>query len=496
VRANGPTTEPAGPWARLAALAATLALAAALVAGIAKAGGEDPAPVNLGGAPLAEDPFAYEPERQGEFEARAAAGLAHVLHVNSPGGAVETARLVSRFRDEIKRATAAPGLDPAVLEAMVFLESAGRSQVIAGGDPEAAAGLTQIVASTGVDLLGMRIDLERSRQLTRRINRAYELGRLELARRLTRERARVDERFDPEAALAGAVRYLEIARNRFGADDLSVVSYHMGIGNLEQVIRTYASEEGDASEAPIAELVDEGELSYAQLFFDSSPVEHPETWELLSSFGDESSEYYWKVLSAVGIMRLYREDPEELRRLTRLHSAKATAEEVFHPPDATEAFADPGELEDAWSVGAIVPIPAAPELGYSLDPGIGRLAGEVGSSTELYLGLRPEALATLIYLAGRVREVHGGGALTVTSAVRDGAYQELLADRNPRATDGYSLHTTGWSFDVARRYESDAQGAAFQFVLDRLQALAVIDYAVEPDVIHITASNQVGPLLR
>jgi hypothetical protein len=481
-----PARQPAGPWARLAALAAPIAIAVALVAGIAAGEEQDGGSVGLEGLPLADDPFAYEPERRGEFEARAAAGLAHVLYVNSPGGVIETARLVSRYRDEIERASAPSDTDSELLEAMVFLESAGRSQVIAGGDPEAAAGLTQIVASTGVDLLGMRIDLERSRELTRRINRAYELGRLEAARRLTRERARVDERFDPEAALEGAVRYLEIARGRFGADDLAVVSYHMGIGNLEDVIATYLSEEPEAVD---------GELSYAQLYFDSSPTEHPETWELLASFGDESSEYYWKVLAAQGIMRLYREDPVELRRLARLHASKATAEEVFHPPDETPAFGDPGELEDAWRSGAIVPIPEATDLGFALDAGIGRLAGEVGASPELYKGLRPEAAATLIYLASAVRETYGGGTLTVTSAVRDGVYQELLADRNPNATDGYSLHTTGWSFDVARSYESDEQGAVFQFVLDRLQALALIDYAVEPDVIHITVSSQVGPLV-
>jgi hypothetical protein len=79
--------------------------------------------------------------------------------------------------------------------------------------------------------------------------------------------------------------------------------------------------------------------------------------------------------------------------------------------------------------------------------------------------------------------------------VRDSAYQQLLADRNPQATDDYSLHTTGWSFDIARDYESDSQAEAFQFALDRLQVLALIDYAFEPDAIHITVSNELGPLL-
>jgi hypothetical protein len=235
-------TEPAGPWARLAALGAAIALTAALVAALVASDDAAAPQFSLAGAPLEADPFAYEDDRRAELEARAAAGVAHVLYANSPGGAVETARMVARYRDEIERATAGSGIDPDVLEAMVFLESAGRSQVIAGDDPEAASGLAQIVASTATDLLGMRVDLERSRSLTDQINRAYELGQLERARELTAERARIDERFDPRAALAGAVRYLEIARQRFGAEDLAVASYHMGIGNLEQVISTYLSE--------------------------------------------------------------------------------------------------------------------------------------------------------------------------------------------------------------------------------------------------------------
>ena len=437
----------AGPWARLAALGAVIALAVALTAALVESGDSSGPAVDLSGASLDEDPFAYEDARRGEFEARAAAGVAHVLYANSPGGATETARMVSRHRDEIERATSGSQVDPDVLEAMVFLESAGRSQVIAGDDPEGAAGLAQIVASTATGLLGMRVDLEESRRLTKQINRAYEFGRAERAERLTAERARIDERFDPEAALAGAVRYLEEARARFGSDDLAVVSYHMGIGNLENVISTYVSEEPGA---------DPGDLPYAEIHFASSPLDHPATWELLSSFGDESSEYLWKVRAAEGIMRLYGNDPEALRELEALHAAKATGEEAFHPPDETESFADPA----------------------------------------LYRGLRPEAIAALIYLAGLTSEVNGGGQLRLTSAVRDGSYQSLLTERNPQATDDYSLHTTGWSFDIARDYESDAQAQAFQFALDRLQALALIDYAVEPGAIHVTVSSEIGPLLR
>ena len=65
----------------------------------------------------------------------------------------------------------------------------------------------------------------------------------------------------------------------------------------------------------------------------------------------------------------------------------------------------------------------------------------------------------------------------------------MLARRNIEATRGLSLHTTGWAFDIARRYRSRAQALAFQFMLDRLTALNMIAWVREPDAIHVT----VGP---
>ncbi len=195
-------------------------------------------------------------------------------------------------------------------------------------------------------------------------------------------------------------------------------------------------------------------------------------------------------------MDLYRSDGAELKRLAKLHGAKATQEEVFHPEDETRVFADPGEIERAIEEEELLPIPDGTEFGYAIDSEMGELAPKLGVESSLYRALRPEALATLIYMASRVREINGGkGELTVTSADRDQQYQDELVGINNEATSAYSLHTTGYSFDVLRDYSSDRQAEAFQFMLDRLRALDVIDYAVEPEAIHITVSNEAAPLL-
>jgi predicted aminopeptidase len=202
------------------------------------------------------------------------------------------------------------------------------------------------------------------------------------------------------------------------------------------------------------------------------------------------------VLAAERVMELYRDDPAELRRLAGLHGAKSTQEEVFHPEEETETFADAAAIEAAIDDGRLERLPKGGTLGYDIDRRMGELAPQFGVKPAVYRALQPEALAALIYMAAKVRAINGGrGALTITSTVRDLDYQRALLDINDQATPNYSLHTTGWSFDVLRDYSGDHQARAFQFVLDRLRALNVIDYAVEPEAIHVTVSQQAKDIL-
>ena len=428
------------------------------------------------------DPLAWRNSREREFSQRAANGLSHVIYEMSPGGVVASAKRTAAYRDQIEAAAERHGVDPDQLEAVIFLESAGRPDVSAGPTPESAAGLAQIIPSTATDLLGMSVDLPQSIALTEQIRRADSPAE---ADRLRDQRAAIDQRVDPEAAIEGAATYLEIARGRFGREDLALVSYHMGIGNLETVLAAYA---GDGSTERVG---------YAELYFNSGPGNHEPAYDLLQGFSDESADYLWKVLASEEMMKRWRDDPDGLGAAATLATNKATMEEVFHPENETTVFEDPGAIEDATSDGELLPLPDEPGLGWEPDPDIGELAAELDQDPELYRALRPEALATLTYMAGLVRNLSGAATpLQVTSAVRDREYQELLVQSNPQATEEYSLHTTGWSFDIRREYESKRQARAFDYVLERLRALALIDYAIEPGAIHVTVSNLGAELLN
>ena len=386
------------------------------------------------GGPL--DAIAWDPDRREQLEANAATGLSHVLYVKSPGGVIASVERTAGFRPLIEDIAVEAGIDPDIMEAIVFLESGGRQDARASDDPEAASGLTQILAGTATDLLEMKVDLDESARLTRAIAAGEDLARNRA------RRAEVDERFDPQKALRGTARYLTFARDRLGRDDLAVVSYHMGVGNLQTALERY----GDTG------------ISYAQLFFDSTPLRHAEAWSTLAALGDDSATYYWKVLAARQIMRLARKDRSELDRLIGLHRSAPSAERVLHPPEETPAFDSPEVVQRAVADGQLRELSAErlEGAGIAIDPGMPAASR----------WLRPRALEVLELIGAGVREISGFSPLRVTSALG-------------------GVHPTGYAFDIARDYAAPKQAEAFQFMLDRLTALDRIAFSRAGDVIRI-----------
>jgi hypothetical protein len=422
----------------------------------------------LGRPARSGDPFAYAPSRQAAFVSRAGSGNAQVLFTKSPGGAIATAARVAAYRGMIDTVTRGTSIDPNLLEGLVFVESAGRPDAIAGNDPASAAGLTQILAATGQSLLGMHIDLAASRRLSARIAAAQAARQPRVVARLGRRRAAIDDRFAPEKALQATVRYLQIAGQRFGRPDLSFESYHMGIGNLQNVLSDYHGG------TPVP---------YAQLYFDSAPDHNSSTWHMLAGFGDESSLYLWRILGAVQVMRLYRTDRAALARLSRLQVAFPSGALVLVAPDRVRAFADPSALSAAYGRRALLPLPRnAAALGLAYAASMGSPAGVPNRLAGLYRGLRPAALDLLIELAARVRFLsHLKAPLIVASTVIDAASEHRAGISDPPAL-------TGYTFQIERRYAGVAQAAAFQAMLDRLQSLDLIAWIRGTRTIEITVA--------
>jgi hypothetical protein len=174
-------------------------------------------------------------------------------------------------------------------------------------------------------------------------------------------------------------------------------------------------------------------VSYAELYFGSTPTRHAAAYRKLSGFGDDSSNYYWKLGAAVQIMRLARTQPNVLARQAAVRAAPA----LPAPTGSLRALPD--------------------------EPAVTGLRAPAGAK------LRAEALALAVYAGAQVRAISGEPALRV-------------------------LRTDGASFDVARRYSSRAQALAFQYVLDRLRVLDVIAWSRQGGVIRITVSRDAAAL--
>ena len=367
------------------------------------------------------------------------------------GAVFTTAARLAQWRPQVVRAAHAAGVDPNVLEAIVWVESSGRADVT----NRSAAGLTQLdpwVARS----MGLHVDVHRAAVLTRRIARSWHTAH---TRQLRHWRARYDERFAPAKELRATAAYLAHARAVLGRDDLAVQAYHVGIAKLRGT-RT----------------------SYAELYFHSARVD----------------DYALEVLAAERIMHLYRANRAALAFEAQQQARKNSSEEYLHPLSRTHRFATPGSILRAELHHTLRMIPVQTSSTHILIGGaLGGEARNLGRSRRLYRALRPAAADVLLYIGKRVHELSGARKpLILTSAVRDLRYQRVLTHVNANAARSYSLHTTGYAFDIARSYAGNRQARAFQYVLDRLTAANAIAYIREAGAIHIAVASDASAKLR
>jgi len=382
------------------------------------------------------------------LERDAAVGISRTFF---DGTVFTTAARVAQWRPQVVRAARAAGIDPNVLEAIVWVETGGRADVT----NRSAAGLTQLdpwVARS----MGLHVDVRHATILTRRIARSWHVAH---TRQLRHWRARYDERFAPAKELRATAAYLAHARAVLGRDDLAIEAYHVGIAKLR------------GTGAP-----------YAQLYFNGGRVD----------------DYALKVLAAERILHLYRANRAALAFEAQQQARKNSGEEYLHPLFRTHRFPSPRALLRAEQHRVLRMIPVHTHTTHILIGGaLGGEARAFGRSRRLYRALRPAALDVLLYIGRRVHSLSGARKpLILTSAVRDLKYQRVLTHVNANAARSYSLHTAGYAFDIARSYGSNRQASAFQYVLDRLTAANAIAYIREAAAIHITVASDARSKLR
>ena len=404
----------------------------------------------------------------------AARGLARNFFVATRAGILATASRVDGWRKLVHRAAADLPLDPTLLEAVVYVESSGNAGAIAGN----RSGLTQLTPGQARQA-GLRVNVRRSSRLTREIGWWVHHGNRREARKLARLRARVDQRFKPLLELRATGRLLEGGTRRLGRVDLAIASLHLGVSGLAGTVARYGGRD----------------VSYADLYFGSAPDRRPVVYRRLTAHGEPAYDYYWHVLAARRVLRLLRGNPARLAWEDAQQHRKSSAEEVLHPRAASHEFRNPRALAAAWRHHRVVRIPAATARTHLRVGPLGELAP---GHRSLYRGLRPGALGVLRLIGAEVHRL-AGGSLHVTSAVRDDRYQRRLMRVNVNAARTYSLHTTGYTFDIDRML-SRRQERALRWALDRLTAMNAVAYITETGCFHVAvssrAANELGLIRR
>ena len=367
------------------------------------------------------------------------------------GAVFTTAARVAQWRPLVGRAARAARIDPNLLEAIVYVESSGRADVTNG----AAAGLTQLKPAVARHF-GLHVTVAHANLLSRRIARSWNAGHI---RQLKRWRARYDERFAPAKELRASAAYLAAARTVLGHEDLAIEAYHVGIPALRDTRATYG-----------------------ELYFGSNRVD----------------DYALRVVAAERVMNMWRRHRSALAFEAAQQARKNSAEEYMHPLATTHRFGKPGAILRAEQHHFLKMIPVDTRKTHVAISGtLGAEARKLGRARRLYRALRPQALDVLMYIGRQVHELSGARRpLVLTSAVRDDRYQGVLQHVNANAARSYSLHTTGYAFDIARKYANGRQGSAFQYVLDRLQAANAIAYIREGEAIHIAVASDAPAKLK
>jgi hypothetical protein len=194
-------------------------------------------------------------------------------------------------------------------------------------------------------------------------------------------------------------------------------------------------------------------------------------------------------------MDLFRHDPARFERLADLHDRLPSAEVVLHPPAASGRFADAGQLEAAVASGVLVPARPGQGAHFAIDPRLEKVAAHLTETPGTYVALRPRASRMLSYLTAKVYELSGDERkLTVTRAAYDEESAPTLTPPDPGAAAHGGVHATGFAFDIRRRYGSGAQAAAFEWTLERLEALGLIAWTRGQSVIHVIVSPRADVL--
>jgi len=388
------------------------------------------------------------------------------------------------FRDAERRS----GFPASVLQAMAYLESWG---IANAESPAGPRGILQISDATG-KRMGLRI-VYAARHRTIKTQTTVRNKHGKLVYRTVRHKESYtvlvrDDRLKPEKAIPAAAMYLAGMEQRYGGRDWAIWAYHCGEGCVGD-FRAMAKSLQGPEEPP---------ASVAQVFFGCSPVWRRELCEAIRAQMDRdySPTYWFRVIRAEQLLRMYQDDSTEFRDLVADYRYPAAPAQ--RAPDRLSAWLKPndliyetGELIRNEEGSKLVSAPDDPEfLSYRVD------AQALASENDHWrVKALPSTIGTLAYIAFETRRLH--------EALRPGEQfvpLEATALVLPKAEGGSADgmqgarmmdHASGQVFDLSISGLPRGELECLQFVLDDLGWHGALGFIQEPPVkgtLHIGCS--------
>jgi soluble lytic murein transglycosylase-like protein len=389
------------------------------------------------------------------------------------------------FRDAERRS----GFPASTLQAIAYLESWGNPKA---QSPSGPRGIMQISEATA-RRMGLRIVYARRRQVVK-TRTAVRNKRGKLVYRTVRRRVVYtvlvrDDRLKPERAIPAAARYLAALEQRLGARDWAIWAYHCGEGCVADFLTLARETKG----------LDDPPASVAKVFFACSPAWNRPLCEALRTQmeRDYSPTYWFRVMRAEQLLRMYRDDPEEFQDLAveyryRPDSSRRAPDRlsVWLKPPGPRRESDHAAQDEPAS--RLVSAPDDPDfLGFRLaTPDTG--AEDDGLSTRAL----PSTLGTLAYIAFETRrlfEAMRPDDQFVPLEVTALALPVITGDRNGNETQGSRMleHASGQVFDISTARLPFVERECLRFVLDDLGWNGYLGFIEEPPgsgTLHIGCS--------
>ncbi|MDE2127601.1 MAG: transglycosylase SLT domain-containing protein [Armatimonadetes bacterium] len=353
-----------------------------------------------------------------------------------------------------------------LLAADIYIESGGLPDAIS---PAGAVGVSQWMPSSGRGM-GLHVDAAASTDLTAQISALQSQGTggtapgspaaLAASRiaMLTAERAKADERYNPDLAIAAQTGYLLSEWQHLPAADWLMQAYHGGAGGVKRLIDLFLGA-STSTAASIARGAGGSRLSYPMIYFGCSPTSHVRAFTYLYSRSDDHRYYWWKLLAAMQLLAVYRKSPAAAAAEWSQLAPGRLMEAAWYPAGMQQAIPDMPTLLRARAQGVLVPVASSAALAAEpapLDP----------IHAEPYACVRPETLGALKLLAAIYRRAGGQARLQLGDLTITVAYQRLQvakwpdslqAQPAPEMPDGsatvgpppaFNYHTTGIAADV------------------------------------------------